>query len=65
VEQRTDEVQLEKPRVKTVTQAGQILGIGRSAAYAAAKRGEIPTVKIGRRIVVPIAALERLLQESA
>lgn len=65
MEQETDEVQLEKPRVKTVTQAGQILGIGRSAAYAAAKRGEIPTVKIGRRIVVPIAALERLLQESA
>lgn len=65
MEQETDEVQLEKPRVKTVTQAGQILGIGRSAAYAAAKRGEIPTVKIGRRIVVPIAALERLLQELA
>lgn len=65
MEQETDEVQVEEPRVKTVPQAGQILGIGRSAAYAAAKNGEIPTVKIGRRIVVPIAALERLLQESA
>jgi hypothetical protein len=28
----------------------------------AARRGEIPTIKIGKRILVPLAALERMLQ---
>lgn len=52
-------------KTKTVEQASRILGIGRSAAYAAAKRGELPTIKMGRRVLVPVAALERLLQETA
>jgi len=45
----------------TIAEAGEMLGIGRAASYEAARRGEIPTLKIGRRIVVPLAALERLL----
>lgn len=45
----------------TVPEAGQILGIGRNAAYEGAKSGEIPTIKIGNRLVVPKAALERML----
>ena len=48
----------------TVPEAGQQLGISRNAAYEAAKRGEIPVVKIGRRLLVPTVALERLLQEA-
>jgi len=40
---------------------GRQLGISKNTAYEAAKRGEIPTVRIGRRLLVPIAALERLL----
>jgi excisionase family DNA binding protein len=45
----------------TVDEAAQVLGVSRNSAYAAAKRGEIPTVKIGRLLLVPIAALEKML----
>ena len=45
----------------TVPEAGRMLGIGRAASYEAAHRGEIPTLRIGRKIVVPLAALNRLL----
>lgn len=38
-----------------------ILGIGRNQVYAAAANGEIPTIRIGKRILVPRAALEKLL----
>lgn len=38
------------------------LGIGRSSAYQAAQRGEIPTIRIGSKLVVPTAALRRMLQ---
>lgn len=41
----------------TVEQAAGLLGLGRTAAYEAARRGEIPTRRIGRRIVVPVPAL--------
>jgi excisionase family DNA binding protein len=41
--------------------AGSALGISRGSAYEAARRGEIPTIKLGRRVVVPTAALRRLL----
>jgi excisionase family DNA binding protein len=45
----------------TVEEAGQLLGIGRNQAYDAVKRGEIPTITIGRRKLVPKAAFARLL----
>ena len=45
----------------TVPQAGRLLGLCRNSAYEAARRGEIPTLRIGRRLVVPKAALEDLL----
>lgn len=41
----------------TVPEAGALLGIGRDAAYAAAHRGEIPTLTYGRRLVVPVRKL--------
>ena len=43
-------------------EAGKALGLSRSSSYAAAARGEIPTISMGRRILVPTAALRRLLQ---
>jgi excisionase family DNA binding protein len=46
----------------TIEEAARKLGIGRNAAYDAAKRGEIPVIKIGRRLVVPRIALDRLLE---
>ena len=43
-------------------EAGRILGLSKGSAYEAAKHGEIPTIRIGRRLVVPTAALRRMLQ---
>jgi excisionase family DNA binding protein len=45
----------------SVVEAAQKLGIGRNQAYEAVGRGEIPTIKIGRRILVPKIALDRML----
>jgi excisionase family DNA binding protein len=47
--------------VFTVEEAAQLLGISRSFAYEAVQRGEIPSMRIGKRILVPKAALSRLL----
>jgi excisionase family DNA binding protein len=49
----------------SIEEAGRFLGIGRSCAYGCAKRGEIPTIRLGRRLVVPTAALLRLLEIGA
>jgi hypothetical protein len=49
------------PMTIPVPVAGMIVGLSRNAAYAAATRGEIPTLKFGRRIVVPVGLLSRLL----
>jgi hypothetical protein len=47
--------------VISVVRAGEILGLGRAAAYTAVRRGDIPHFKIGRRYVVPTAGLRQLL----
>lgn len=41
----------------TVEQTAELLGLGRTAAYEAARRGEFPTRRLGRRVVVPVPAL--------
>jgi len=50
--------------VYEVPEAGAILGLSRPAAYAAAKRGDIPTIRIGKAIRVPKAALNRMLEKA-
>lgn len=50
--------------VLDVPEAGAKLGLGRNASYAAAKRGDIPTIKIGRLLRVPICALEQILDST-
>jgi excisionase family DNA binding protein len=52
-------------RVVTVNEAAVMLRISRGAAYEAARRKEIPTIRIGRRLLVPLAALERMLAGNA
>jgi excisionase family DNA binding protein len=47
--------------VYTVEEAGELLGIVRSKAYEAANNGELPVIRIGKRILVPKAALDRML----
>ncbi|MFD1983539.1 helix-turn-helix domain-containing protein [Mesorhizobium newzealandense] len=49
----------------TIAEAAKALGIGRNAGYEAAHRGEIPTIKIGKRILVPRAALDKMLRGEA
>lgn len=46
----------------TVVEAAQMLGIGRQLAYDRVKAGEIPAIKLGRRLLVPRRALEKLLE---
>jgi len=50
------------PAVFTVCEVAEILRIGRISAYQAIEKGEIPCIRIGRRILVPRHALERLLE---
>ena len=50
-----------QPATMTITQAAELLGISRSAGYRAVTRGEIPTIRIGRRLLVPTAKLHALL----
>jgi excisionase family DNA binding protein len=52
------------PATMTVEEAGKELGISRNTAYQAARAGEIPTIRIGRRLLVPRIALERVLAEA-
>ena len=54
-------VQGEKRLTFTVVEAAALLGIGRNSAYEAIKAGILPSVQIGRRILIPRAALERFL----
>jgi excisionase family DNA binding protein len=50
-----------EPATYSIEEAARILGVGRTAAYDAARRGEIPSIRIGRAVRVPRRALERLL----
>jgi excisionase family DNA binding protein len=50
-------------RTRTIPEAGIILGISRNSAYEAARTGEIQTIRVGKRLLVPNAALEALLGE--
>ena len=45
----------------TVAEAAALLGISRGSGYEAAKSGQLPVLKIGGRLLVPKAALDRML----
>jgi len=45
----------------TIPEAAHILGISRSTAYELARTGELPVLRLGRRLVIPTNALDRLL----
>jgi len=47
----------------TIEEAARLLGVSRGSAYAAAHDGSLPTIRLGaKRLLVPTAALRRLLQ---
>ncbi len=48
---------LEQRITLTVEEVASLLGLGRTAAYEAARRGQIPSRRLGRRVLVPVPAL--------
>lgn len=61
--QMAKDVELNK-LVYEVPEAGALLGIGRNASYEAVKRGDWPTIKIGKLIRVPKAAFHAMLDQA-
>ena len=49
----------------TVDEAAQALGLSRNSCYQAVDTGAIPSIRIGKRILIPRFALERLLNGAA
>lgn len=49
----------------TVEEAAALLGVGRTLAYELVKEGRIPVLRLGKRCVVPRAALTRMLEAAA
>ena len=52
----------DEAKTQTIDETARDLGIGRNQAYAAARRGEIPIIRIGKRILVFGEPLKRLLE---
>jgi hypothetical protein len=60
------EAPMEPCKTLTVPEAGRrYFDLGRNASYEAARRGDIPTIRIGRLLRVPVIALERMLEQTA
>lgn len=53
----------QQPQTLSVEEAGKILGISRSSAFQAAANGQLPVIRIGKRLLVPRCALEQMLGE--
>ena len=49
----------------TIGETASLLGLGRTATYEAARRGQIPSRRLGRRLVVPVPALLEWLSSGA
>ncbi len=52
----------DKPTV-TADETAEILRLGRNSTYEGIANGEIPSIRVGRRVLVPTASLRRLLGE--
>jgi excisionase family DNA binding protein len=52
---------IDLPATITVEEAGELLGLSRSAAYRAASEGQLPTIRFGRKLKVPTPRLLALL----
>jgi hypothetical protein len=49
----------------SIPEAGSLyFGLSRNGSYDAAKRGDIPTIRVGRKFRVPVAAMERKLDSA-
>lgn len=61
-DRRARREELEHLRTLSVPEAGRLLGLARNGAYEAAKRGEIPVLKFGKKLRVPLLALEEMIR---
>lgn len=52
-------------RTVTVTEFAAIVGVSRSLAYQLVTEGRIHAVKVNRRIVIPLSAIDRFLEDTA
>lgn len=50
--------------VYDVPEAGAMLGLTRNGSYEAARRGDLPTIKIGKLIRVPKKAFHEMLEKA-
>jgi excisionase family DNA binding protein len=48
----------------TVPEVASRLGLSRNGAYEAVAAGHIPSIRIGRRVLIPRAALDRMLERA-
>lgn len=48
----------------TVEEAGKMLGISRATAYQLANQGKLPVIRLGRRLLISKAGLERMVNEA-
>jgi excisionase family DNA binding protein len=55
----------ELPLILTVEQVGEVLGISRASAYNLARSSNFPTIRIGRRMLVPKGALINWIEREA
>jgi excisionase family DNA binding protein len=59
------EKQFEERQTLTVIEASRVLGLGRGSAYEGVRTGAIGSIRIGKRILVPRAEIERLLASAS
>lgn len=52
-----------RPETMRIEEAAARLGVSTKTVYRAAKRGEIPVLRVGRLLLVRRAAFERMLEE--
>ena len=55
---------IEKRLCLTVPEAAEILGISRNFAYELVKQGQLPVIRLGKRLLVPKIGLEKKLAEA-
>lgn len=52
------------PEFLTAEEFFKLMRIGRNTGYEALRRGDFPSIRVGRRLLIPRAAIERLVQEA-
>jgi excisionase family DNA binding protein len=53
------------PLLLTPRRAAEVAGIGRDSLYELVRTGEIKSIRVGRRWLVPVWAIERWIKETA